>query len=124
MALVFTSKVIDASNAQQKSIEDLRFARDIRAFRPQPVSEVSDAQLAEIVRLSREAARAFGICSDRLVARFVMVDALISPQFYKKTDVIDHFKKASGSPDAKIGDIFQLMKITLRYLGRQDEVWW
>lgn len=124
MPMVFSSRVVDACNAQQRSITDWRFAQDIRDFRPEPVAAVTDAQLAEIVRHSREAARAFGIRSDRLVARFVMVDALLSPRFYEMQDVISHFRQASGSPDAKIGDIFQLMKITLRYYGRENEVWW
>lgn len=124
MAIVFSPEIIGSCNAHQREIADWRFALDIRAFRAEPVAAVTDEQLAEIVRRSREAARAFGIRDDRLVARFVMVDALISPLFYEQENVIDHFRQASGSADVKIGDIFQLIKITLRRYGRENEVWW
>ena len=124
MAFTLSATVIGALNAQQQRDSDLRFARDIRAFRPDPVRHVSDPELAEIVRLSREAARGFGLRDDRLVARFVMVDALIAPGWHRDPQVVAHFRDASGSPEAKAGDLFQLIRISLRQYGREAEVWW
>ena len=114
----------DACNAVARQKSDLQLARQIRAFRPGPVAAVSDAQLAGIVSRSRDAARAFGIRNDALVLKFVMVDALIEPLFYEKPEVSAHFRQASGTPDIKMGDLFQLMKLTMQSIGRGDEVWW
>lgn len=124
MSVVLPDAVFDEANLQEHRRADLRLARRIRAFRPGPVAHVTDRQLMEIVRQARGAARRLGIVQDRLVARFVMVDALIAPKFYEQRNVIEHFQRASGSPDARIGDLFQLMKLTLRAYGRDSEVWW
>lgn len=124
MALVFTPEVMDACNALEHRKADMRFAQRVRKFRPGPVEKVNDQQLAEIVRRSREAARGFGIVSDKLVARFVMIDALIAPKFYERGDVKEHFQQASGSSDVKAGDISQWIKIMMRHFEREHEVWW
>lgn len=103
---------------------DLRFAQRIRRFRSDPVKYVNDRQLAEIVRISREAARDLNIKNDRLVARFVMINALIAPKFYEREDFQHHFRNASGDADIKIGDVFRLIRLTMFAQGRGQEVWW
>ena len=124
MVEILTSRMRAAGNAREHRISDLRFARRIRKFRPDRVQYVSDAQLAEIVRRSRQAARDLGIVDNLLVARFVMVDAILAPNFHEAEDLKRHFAQASGTPDVKISDVFQLLKVTLYKHGRGDEVWW
>lgn len=124
MAITLTKSLRAKLNETEFRKADLRFARRIRAFRPEPVKRVSDHQLAEIVRCSRTAARRFGIQDNKLVARFVMVDALIAPKFYETDDFAAHFRNASGTADIKAGDIFRLIALTMRTYGRSNEVWW
>ncbi len=88
------------------------------------MKDVTDAQLAEIVRLARVAARGFGIKDNKLVVRFVMVDALIAPKFYEMDDFVVHFENASGTADIKVGDMFRLIALTMRAYGRSNEIWW
>lgn len=71
MVISFGDEIIRACNDAGHRMADMKLAKRIRTFRHYPVRHVSDEQLAEIVRISREHARSLGIKSDHNVARFV-----------------------------------------------------
>lgn len=77
----FTKAMKDAANAQLEPSLHLGLAQEIRAFRPWPVRNLSDRQLAWVVGRSRRAALEFGVRDQATLKHWVMVGrGFVSPR--------------------------------------------
>lgn len=119
-----TRHMLETGNAPHEARINAEWAAEIRAFRPEPVSNLSDKQLAWVIGRSRKAARDFGVRDTDVTKNWTMVKALLAPGFFAIPSVIDHFQSAFGDPDTKARDVLQHIKITLRDNGRAAEIWW
>lgn len=119
-----TPAMLKAGNAPYEAQANAALAAEIRAFRPGPVSNLSDKQLAWVVGRSRNWAGEFGVNDPNVIKHWVMVDTLLTPCFFTMPMVAQHFQQAFGDADTKARDVLQLIKITLRENGRGSEVWW
>lgn len=119
-----TPAMLEIGNAPYEARTNAQLAAEIRAFRPAPVSNLSDKQLSAVVARARKAARDFGVRDPKVIRHWVMADALLTPGFFAMPSVVTHFQQAYGDADTKARDVLQLIKITLHDNGRSSEIWW
>ena len=124
MTLKITAEMMGVFNAAMHTDNDRAFANDLRAYRPDRVQHVSDDELALVVERSRELAIQMGIVSPRLRARFVMIDALLIPEFWKEHSLSRLLNSPSGSADIRFGDVCAAIKCSAFRSGFGQDIWW
>ena len=124
MTFKITAAMMDTFNAAQYAKNDKAFAKDLRAYRPDRVQHISDEELTLVVERARELAIEMGIKSPQLRARFVMIDALLIPEFWKDHRLSRLLHGPSGSADVRFGDVCAAIKRSAFKAGFGRDIWW
>lgn len=119
-----TDQMRSVGNAQYEARLCAELGQKVRAFRPEPVSNLGDRELSWVIARSRRAALDFGVRDPDTLEDWIMVEALLAPGFFAMPEVAVHFRDAFGDPDTKAGDLLRQIRIDLRDNGRADEIWW
>lgn len=113
-----------ALNQSVQDRKDAEFAARIRTWRPDAVAEQDDAALTEQVGVYRRIAASFGVTDPALKARWVMIGAVLAPEFWKSEAIYPLLVAKTGTPDIRFGDVCAALKVSLGMVGRSSEVWW
>ena len=119
-----TADAKEGLNAAQAARDDQAFARELRSFRPERVQGISDQDLAGLVTRARLKACDMGLMDPRLRARFVMIDILLVPQFWRDPKISRLLQSRSGPADARFGDVCAALKQACRGTGFEADIWW
>lgn len=110
------------------AIAEKKSDREIAAiFRERNASEVThldDEALLSAITSARATADKLGLTDARMRMRFIMLDTVRLPGFWRDPEIWQLLTAPSGSPEIRFGDVCTLIKLGATRAGASNYVWW
>lgn len=107
-----------------EKMSDREIAAIFRARNASEITHLDDEALLSAITSARATADKLGLSDARMRMRFIMLDTVRLPGFWRDSEIWQLLTANSGTPEMRFGDVCTLIKLGAKRAGALNYVWW